>query len=332
MSRFWMVRAGSGGRLVEDFEERGCVAANWGEVGEIGQATTVDDVKAQLRGALPMRHPAAISNIAAMIWKLAREMEPGDKVVTYDSAKRQYLLGEVTGGYRYSEDIPDHEQARPVRWVGRVNRDDLSTNAKNTLGGFLTVFEPGIEVLDEIERAMSGAASPADPEPDSEPESELAVLREDLEGRSHEFIKDRITQLGSDEMEELVAAVLRAMGFKTRVSPSGPDRGRDVVASPDGLGLREPCIVAEVKHRPRTPMGSQQIRSFLGALRPTDKGLYVSTGDFTKDARYEAERSTTPITLVNLDDLAKLVVEHYERFDADGRTLLPLIRLYWPAS
>jgi restriction system protein len=133
-------------------------------------------------------------------------------------------------------------------------------------------------------------------------------------------------------MEHLVAALLRAMGYKARVTPTGPDRGRDVIASPDGLGLQQPRIIAEVKHRPREASGSQQIRGFLGALRSADCGLFVSTGGFTKDARYEAERAAVPITLVDLDDLASLIVENYEGFDTEGRALLPLIRVYWPAS
>jgi restriction system protein len=89
-------------------------------------------------------------------------------------------------------------------------------------------------------------------------------------------------------MEELVAALLRAMGYKARVTPKGPDRGRDVVASPDGLGFQHPRVFAEVKHRPKDSMGAERIRSFLGGLREGDCGLYVSTGGYTKDAHYEA--------------------------------------------
>jgi restriction system protein len=48
--------------------------------------------------------------------------------------------------------------------------------------------------------------------------------------------------------------------------------------------------------------------------------------------RYEADRASVPITLVGLDDLASLVVEHYETFDSEGRGLIPLMRVYWPAS
>ncbi|HEV3137945.1 MAG TPA: restriction endonuclease, partial [Pirellulales bacterium] len=98
----------------------------------------------------------------------------------------------------------------------------------------------------------------------------------------------------------------------------------------DGLGFQEPRIKVEVKHRPRTAIGAPDIRSFLGGLREGDRGLYVSTGGFTKDAGYEAERSTIPVTLLDLDDFVVSVVTHYETFDIEGRALLSLVRVYWP--
>ncbi len=79
-------------------------------------------------------------------------------------------------------------------------------------------------------------------------------------------------------------------------------------------------------------MGAPQIRAFVGGLRTGDNGLYVSTGGFTREAEFEAVRASVQITLLDLDDLASLVVEHYDNFDADGRALLPLMRIYWPAS
>jgi restriction system protein len=122
------------------------------------------------------------------------------------------------------------------------------------------------------------------------------------------------------------------MGFKSRVSPRGTDRGLDILASPDGLGLQEPRIKAEVKHRTGTQMGSQEIRSFVGGLRPGDRAIYVSTGGFSKEAKYEAERSNIPLTLIELDDLATLVEQHYENFDTNGRALIPLTKIYWPSE
>jgi restriction system protein len=38
------------------------------------------------------------------------------------------------------------------------------------------------------------------------------------------------------------------------------------------------------------------------------------------------------VTLVDLNDLASLIVTHYDRFDSDGRALVPLVKVYWPAE
>ena len=160
----------------------------------------------------------------------------------------------------------------------------------------------------------------------------MGQIKEETVEKAHELIKDKVLALSDEDAQRLVAAVLRAMGYRARVMPKGPDRGVDVRASPDGLGLEEPRIKAQVKHRSKAPMGSQEVRSFLGGLRSGDRALYVSTGGFTKDAKYDADRSNIPITLLNLDELATLIVSHYEAFDAEGRVLLPLTRVYWPVE
>jgi restriction system protein len=102
------------------------------------------------------------------------------------------------------------------------------------------------------------------------------------------------------------------------------------VALPDGFGFESPCIIVEAKHRTGSAMGSQEVRSFLGGRHKDDKGLYVSTGGFSKDARYEAERASIPLTLMDIDDLVTAILKHYEHMDADTQRLLALRKIYWP--
>ena len=145
-----------------------------------------------------------------------------------------------------------------------------------------------------------------------------------------ELIKDRVNQLDWEDMERLVAGMLKAMGYCARVMPKGPDGGRDVVASPDALGLESPRIVAEVKHR-KGAMGAPAVRSFIGGLRAGDRGLYVSTGGFTKEARYEADRANVPVRLLDLDAFVRYYVGIYDKVNDDTRSILPLTRIWWPA-
>jgi len=121
------------------------------------------------------------------------------------------------------------------------------------------------------------------------------------------------------------------MGYKTRVAQEGGDRGVDIFASPDGLGLQEPRIFVEVKHR-KGAMSADEIRRFLGGRHVGDRCLYVSTGGFTKDARYEADRATVPLTLITMPELRQLLIEYYDLLDTQTRTLVPLQRIYWPVE
>jgi restriction system protein len=220
---------------------------------------------------------------------------------------------------------------RSVKWLGSLSRDDLSPSTRNTLGSTLTIFSVNEDAAAELTAVLEGAVKPAEV-PASVAKEELSTVKEDEAAKALELVKDAIVALTDRDCEHLVAALLRAMGYRARVTPVGPDRGVDVLASPDGLGLEEPRIKAEVKHRAKTAMGAPEVRSFLGGLRQGDRGLYVSIGGFTKEARYEAERSPVPVTLVDLEDLASLVISHYEEFDIDGRVILPLVKVYLPAE
>lgn len=327
MPNAWMIRAGEGGYLADKFAE-GLVAIGW-DVGDLTKIQSPDEIRSTYLAAYPHDKKGKASGAVAMLYKFRHDIKRGDWAVTYDPEKREYLVGEVTSDYIFEEKA-DYQHTRKVSWKHHASRDVLKPASKNYLGSTLTLFSVNEDVLDDLLSAAKGLGkSPAVADEESE-KQQWQQVKEDLIGKAHELIKDKLLDLSEEEMPELVAALLRAMGFKTRISPKGPDRGVDVIASPDGLGFQEPRIKVEVKHRRNEQMGSQQIRSFLGALRPGDKGLYVSTGGFSKDAKYEAERANVPMTLVDLDELAKLVVDYYSKFDSEGQTLLPLVRVYWP--
>lgn len=327
-----MIRCGGDGGLYDAFMEHGVVAIGFENL-DLTAAHSRDDVRRLL---VAVKSGASAQSVS-ILNKFRNKVQLGDMVITYSKAIRQYRVGEVTSDYRFDPNlIPGVRHIRSVKWYGSAARDQLSVTARNTLGAVLTMFEPGEDVRREFEALLSGrpAAPPADDIEASEEvddSDEFRFLRENTEERAHEFIKDQISRLAWDDMQELVAAILRAMGFKTRVSPAGSDRGKDIIASPDGLGLSPPRIKVEVKHRPASQMGAPEIRSFLGALRGEDRGMYVSTGGFTREAHYEAERSALPVSLVDLDTLAQLLVQHYEALDLDGKSLVPLTRIYVPA-
>lgn len=327
----WMVRAGEGGYLIDEFQ-KGSVSVGWHEAGEILDKSQ-RDLRLRLASVYPQVKPGANQNTASVLWRFSKVMKPGDVVVTYDPTKRVYLLGEITDDYRFaSKESKDHPHRRTVKWSTRVSRDELDVPTRNSLGSTLTLFLIPDEAIADLSAAAKGGKSSENPGGLEGRKEELIQSNRDAEETARELIEDKILALDAYDMQELIAAVLRAMGYRTRVSPPGADRGVDVLASPDGLGLQEPRIKVEVKHRPNTAMGSNEVRSFLGSLRSGDRGLYVSTGSFSKEAKYEAERANIPVTLIDLRELAQLVTDNYEAFDPKGRALLPLVRIYRPAE
>ena len=326
----WMVRSASGGRLADEFVEKGLVAMGSARIGSVQD---LPDKKAFLDAHEKLRPDIRGGKRQAAASQLIRfrdEVQRGDRVITYDSGRRIYHVGEITSDYQHQEDVvADFHHYRTVRWQGVVERDVLSTRARNTLGSTLTLFRIPDEVADEILKAMAGqTAVEPEVEASDEGEDEESLLKGYRE-QAMEIIKDRINRLDPRELEELVAGVLRAMGYKTRVSAIGSDLGIDILASPDGFGFESPRIIVEVKHRSKSS-DSKEIRNLVGGRHASDKGLFVSTGGFTKDARYEADRANIPLMLWDLDDLVQALVENYENTDQETRTLVPLTRLFWP--
>lgn len=325
----WMIRAGRGGFLFDEFKANSMAAIGWNKTGDLSNVTSSEDIRALLSKVYDYSKPK-LHNAAGQISRFRNDIKIDDYVITYNSSERMYLVGKFVSDYKYDTTFSQYFHFRKVKWISEISRDILSTTTRNSLGSTLTVFCPSPEAEAEILDVLQGKPKEEKAVEPEKAEDSLEVIKEDFEERAHEFIKDKVSNLDWEEMQELVAGLLRAMGYKTHVSPKGPDRGRDIIASPDGLGLEEPRIVTEVKHR-NGAMGADKIRSFLGGLRPGDKGLYVSTGGFAKEAKYEADRSNIPINLLDSDMLINLITQYYDNFDSEARSLIQLKKVYWPA-
>jgi len=321
--KMWMVRAGEDAFLFDVFKNKNLVSIGW-EVGDISKITTPDGIKKIVKIKYPDYSLGKIVSAASQIIRFRFEFKVGDRVVTYNPSDRTYLVGEIVSNYEHDTTV-EYPHIRKVKWLGTVQRDELLVSTKNTLGAISTIFEVGDDAQKEIMDLLEGRKKVEV----EKPELELDELKEDIKERSREFIKDEISSLAWEKMQELVAGILRGMEYKTVVSPKGADRGKDITASPDGLGFEEPKIVVEVKHR-SGQMGTKEIRSFIGGLRDGERGLYVSTGGFSKEAKYEADRAKMPITLIDSNMLVNLIIEYYDKFDMDTIKLIPLTKIYWP--
>lgn len=327
----WMVRAGHNAQFAEKWLRDGEVSIFW----DLGGRNLIGLSKDQIKGAYEEYHPEAtpqkVATAVGQIYRFVSEIGQGETVVMYEPLTRLYHIGTVTGDIEVNRDASgDTSYKRSVRWEKESPRDLLSQSSKNSLGAISTIFSINDDVMADLAKASSNA---------QDPNTEYYLLKCDFQDDSEirfataedgiERIKDRVLSITWEDMELLVAGFLRMLGYKTSMTSKGSDGGRDIIASPDGLGLEQPRIIAEVKHR-KGQMGAAQIRAFIGGLRNSDSGLYVSTSGFSKEARYEADRATMPIRLLDLDGFVRLLVDNYDSADDEVRAILPLTRIYWP--
>lgn len=174
---------------------------------------------------------------------------------------------------------------------------------------------------------------PAESEDDEEEDAgQAAATLEEAEEAAWSEIEVSLEKMNPYDFQELVAGLLRGMGYFVEwVSPPGPDKGIDIIAHVDPLGVKGPRIKAQVKRR-ADKITVDGVRGFMALLGDSDVGIFVSTGGFTRDAEDEARRQEKRrIMLVDLKRLFDLWTEHYDRVPETQRRLLPLRAVYYLA-
>ncbi|MCK8125400.1 restriction endonuclease [Pseudoalteromonas sp. 2CM39R] len=118
---------------------------------------------------------------------------------------------------------------------------------------------------------------------------------------------DILKNIEPDAFERLSQRFLRELGFSNvEVTGKSADGGIDGKGILKIGGVLSFHVVFQCK-RYTGSVSSPAIRDFRGAMMGrADKGLFITTGTFTRDAKKEAQRDgATPIDLIDGNDLAE---------------------------
>lgn len=161
-----------------------------------------------------------------------------------------------------------------------------------------------------------------------DPVKEAIIELENLEEQANNGIRDYIRGKNPYEFQDMVAALLKAMGYYIQsVAPKGKDGGVDVVAYVDPMGAQTPRIKVQVKHRPDAVIGASDIRALLGILRSGDIALFVTSGTYSPDAKNTAANSREFIRLIDGDEFIEMWQNYYDKMSDDDKNMLPLKRI-----
>ncbi|MCR4646859.1 MAG: restriction endonuclease [Oscillospiraceae bacterium] len=308
------------------FLKHDVIAIGWREIGDLSQIQpTREAFKEKYASVFKDEKKGQVALGAGMLYRFAHEMQIDDYIVFPSKSNREVNIGIVTGSYYYDETATNYVQQRKVKWLKSLPRTFFSQGALYEIGATMTLFSVknyADEFMSALEKGFKGVSNL---DPMDEVETVAATASEIKEVTRDFILKELSRRMKGYPMEEFVADLLRAMGYRADVSPQGGDSGIDITAYKDEL---PPRILVQVKSHDGD-VKEQTIMSLKGAMREGDYGLFVTLSDYTKNAKKYL--SNTPIIRgINGDELVELILKYYDHLTDKHRKMIPLQMIYIP--
>ncbi len=338
MSKLWLVRLGSFGEQEPAALERSVLATGWQTPG-IANTTSREQILEVLKATYPNEKPGTLNNWSVQLNQLKNQIKPGDLTITPLKTTKELAIGRVVGDYF---DTADGRPARRVEWLNtELPRDALKQDLLFSLGASQTVCgvhrnkaaerlevivsgkpDPGYAAIENPQANATNDAAEDEAEQLSEMLNAPVVARGQIERHvSSEFVGHRFT--------ELIAAILRAQGYKARVSPPGGDRSIDIVAGQGANGFDGTKLVVQVKSGD-IKADQPTLQALLGAISDVhaDHGLLVSWGGFTKAVQQRLNELYFRVRLWDRDEVLNAIFDTYDKLPEEIRADLPLKRIW----
>ncbi|WP_243730622.1 restriction endonuclease [Nesterenkonia salmonea] len=148
------------------------------------------------------------------------------------------------------------------------------------------------------------------------PTEQVEVGIEELNSEVAEDLLQRLQSSDPEFFEGSVVDLLLAMGYGgteqrgRRIGGSG-DGGVDGVIDQDALGLEQVYVQAK-RYATGNSVGREAVQAFIGALhgRGAQRGVFITTSDFTKHAKEYAGSVPTRVVLIGGAQLVRLMLRY----------------------
>lgn len=307
------------------FLNKDVIAIGWRDFGDLSKVEANRDAfKARYLEAYPDAKKGQIANGAGMLYRFLHEVQIGDYVVFPSKTDRKINIGTIDGDYYFEDSDGEYVQRRKVKWLKHIPRLNFSQGALYEVGSAMSFFSVK-NYADEFLSALDKDFKKSVTSDDAEDESVGATAEDIVESTKDFILKELSRQQKGYDLEAFVADLLRAMGYRTTVSPQGGDSGIDITAYKDEL---PPRILVQVKSQD-SDIKETTIQSLKGAMREGDYGLFVTLSNYTKNAQKYLD-STPIIRGINGTELVDLILKYYEDLSEKYRKMIPLKMVYIP--
>ncbi len=326
----WVVRAGRHGEQQETALNENLVCHAWNELPDYSSLTK-EELRAIYGKTNPKDSEQQVNAGLGQVWRFAREIQKGDVVALPLKTESAFEFGRVTSDYQYKKVAPNVMHIRKVDWIKKIPRAAIPKDILLSMSIPLTIFKVTRNNAEERIKQILG--SPPGTEPIATP-GELENVADDNAVNFEEASRDEILKFiqanfKAHDLARLVDAVLRAQGYKTEVSPPGPDGGVDILAGSGQLGFDQPRLCVQVKSGAGSE-GQKTFNELLGVVSKfaSQQGLLVSWSGFTNPVKMDARKDFFRIRLWDQGDLVEAILQNYERLDDEIKAELPLKRIW----
>lgn len=306
------------------FLTQNVIAIGWKKFGDCSKLEPNREAyKRHYLKSYPNAKRGSVGTSAGMLYRFCCEVKVGDYVVFPSKIDRKINIGVVESDFLYVPDAKEYVQQRRVKWIKHLPRTAFSQGALYEVGATLTFFlikNYADEFLSALDHEFKETTV------STEPDETVGATANDIIENTRDFIlKELSRRLKGYALEEFVADLLRAMGYRCSVSPHGGDRGVDITAYKDEL---PPRIVVQVKSQD-ADIPETTIQSLKGAMREGDYGLFVTLSNYTRNAKLYLD-SMPIIRGINGSELVDLVLKYYDQLSEKYRKMIPLKMVYIP--
>lgn len=325
----WLCRAGKLGEYETKFIEDTRIYCTWSDTDwDMSAFAEKDAFRQKLQDTYPDTKENTIRNWTGQLWAFSHSMQIGDWVLVPSKIQPIIYVGKIKSPYRFDANAePPYWHYRDVEWIRELPRSDLDQDLLYSIGAFMTVCkinrnnaEKRIHAIVEGKTTVHG----------TQPEEEAESVSIDLEENALQEIADQlIRKCKGHELARVVAAILEAKGFTTYLSPAGPDKGVDILASQGALGFGSPSICVQVKSG-ADPIDRPTLDQLIGTMsnHKAEYGLLVSWGGFKSSVLREQANHFFKVRLWTHKDILQEFLRHYESLPEDIREMIPLKRIW----
>lgn len=327
----WLCRAGRVGEYEAKFLEDNRIYCTFSEVKiSMSSFKSKKDLQKHFEAGDKNIKPKTAVAWAGQCFTFANTMNVGDWVILPSKTSPAIHVGEIVSTYEFDgESEENFRHFHSVNWFApNFPKLHFEQDIIFSFGAAMTICQ--IKQEERIKNIVKQHNNVAVKENVKSIVDDESYHQRDIEVDAIEEITTWIIQHNKGhELADIVAAILRAKGFTTYISPKGADKGVDILASNGNLGFSSPKICVQVKSSDGA-VDRMVLDQLVGAMANfnADYGLLVSWSGFKSSVINETAAQFFKVRLWTHIEVVNELLMCYDKLDEKMKERIPLKRIW----